>query len=329
MILRHEKEIPDFIANLSKYGMDVNSQSVPPQARVHVKYLLSDLTKALRKRYNKRVVVLIDEYDTPLNYAADKAFFDKVSKFLGGFYSASLKGNCALSKACLVGIVDIFGARNFSVLNNVTTYSVPNETFSNQFGFTQEEIRNFLGGDEEKVKKYMEWFNGYRFGSHSLINPYSLMSSVRENTLEMAWANSASTGALADEIKYIVHTSLPRIIPLLKQGGEILCSALDPAVHHAPRTWHLDSALHYLVLTGYLAFYRRESQENDFYYSREGMVRIPNREVRNVWIKELEIVLTDQSMFRPGSQEKLREILRSQSVLSREEFRLSFCQAPS
>ena len=104
---------------------------------------------------------------------SEKGFMKRHPNSLGNFYSSALKGNSALEKACLMGIVEVRGAGILSGLNNVTVFSVAKETYSQFFGFTEEEIREYAGND---LKRVLQHYNGYTIGSQKLINPWSFMS---------------------------------------------------------------------------------------------------------------------------------------------------------
>lgn len=311
MIRRHKKELPEFFSLLTRQKIDLDLP-FPPKEMYRVENILKDLSQALHDQHKESVIILIDEYDAPLNNSADKPFFEDVSNFLGNFYSAALKDNSALQQACLVGILEIRGAGILSGFNNVTMYSVAKERFSKQFGFTEDEIRDFLGDDSEKTKMYMEWYDGYRFGVNSLINPYSFMNSYRENEFEAFWAKSAAVGTLASMIGGAARAHLFNLVPLLKQESSIPCSPLKSEVQYRAKSWSFNSALHYLVLTGYLTYFKSADQGQDSLTASESyLVKIPNREIRDAWLTELAIVLGDETMFRQVSQERFREILTS------------------
>lgn len=120
--------------------LSLNSR-VPPSYFVNI---LHWLTNALFERFNQKVIVLIDEYDSPLNTAFLHGYYDDASKFFGSFYSWGLKGNPALKKACLMGIVEIRGVDILFGLNNLKVYSVSDQKYSQYFGFTRQEIESLV-----------------------------------------------------------------------------------------------------------------------------------------------------------------------------------------
>lgn len=299
MIESHEELLPGFLDILNRRNIDLYGLHSPPR----MDRVLQILTQALFKHHKKRVIVLIDEYDAPLNHAALHDFYDPVSEFLGGFFSSALKGNSALEKACLVGIVEIKGGGILSGLNNVTIYSVQDEIFSKQFGFTQEEIRDFLGDDEkDKVNAYMELYNGYQFGSHSLINPYSFMASYKQNTFKEAWIISSAPELVANMISKIDRSQLAGILKLLEEGEKIACPRLQTTVNYTNQDWDFSSLLHFLVLAGYLTYCRSDDTG-----SLENNVRIPNREVHSGWIRISYELLKQRGILLPDFVKRIHK----------------------
>jgi hypothetical protein len=146
----------------------------------------------------------------------------------------------------------------------------------------------------------MKHYNGYKFGPNSVINPYSFTRSVREKQFVYAWNNSADSGTLARTIGDAARVNLLKFIPSLLLDEEVGCGTLNPRVNYYDQNWGLDSAMHFLVLAGYLT-YDHSTQK----------VKIPNLEVRGAWLQELAIVLGNEKMFDSESQQPFRKILGS------------------
>ena len=153
---------------------------------------LDRLTRRLQKKYNQEVIVLIDEYDAPLNHAFRKDFYERASSFFGKFYSNGLKSNFALKRACLMGIVEVRGAGMLSGLNNLVIYSSADDEFSEYFGFTSKEVEDFLDRDETRIQDVRKWYNGYYMGSHRMINPWSFMNYVDTGELQSYWVQTSN-----------------------------------------------------------------------------------------------------------------------------------------
>jgi hypothetical protein len=133
MVALHQEQLKNL--DLASFALESPISYAPTNCSV-MGNLLAWLTSNLNKKYKNRVIVLVDEYDAPLNHAFRKGYYDQASSFFGSFYSQALKGNSALKKAYLMGIVEVRGAGILSGLNNINVYSVGDERYSQYFGFT-------------------------------------------------------------------------------------------------------------------------------------------------------------------------------------------------
>ena len=158
------------------------------------------------------MILLIDEYDAPLNHAFRKGFYEQASEFFGNFYSNGLKSNSALEKACLMGILELRGNGILSGLNNLITYPSNNQRFSQYFGFTKEEITTFLNEDDERIQEVMDWYNGYFMGSHRMINPWSFMSYIEGRTIKSYWVQTANIDSIRTIISPLLSLQLIEIL---------------------------------------------------------------------------------------------------------------------
>ena len=132
----------------------------PPANEPDMEQVLGWTMRCLYKVYGKRIVVLVDEYDSPLNHAFRHGYYESASKFFGTFYSFALKSNDALKKACLVGIVEPVGSGILSKLNNISVFSVADARFSRHFGFTLSKIKQKTPGQNISVARFF-------FGAHA------------------------------------------------------------------------------------------------------------------------------------------------------------------
>ena len=185
MVDDHKVELADAIASLDPKELDFNKRTPPS----HFSDMLSWLIKNLSKYHKKKVIVLVDEYDAPLNCAFRKNFYDKAASFFGYFYSKALKGNSALEKACLMGIVEVRGAGILSGLNNIGVYSVSHKKFSASFGFSKAEIEGLVKSETD-IEKVYEWYNGYTIGGNLVINPWSFMKWLLRKQFESYWVST-------------------------------------------------------------------------------------------------------------------------------------------
>ncbi|MGL5084620.1 MAG: AAA family ATPase, partial [Clostridium sp.] len=131
------------------------------------------LSTYLRKHYNKKVIILIDEYDTPIHEGHFRNYYSEIIGFMRNFLSSALKDNNNLEKAMLTGILRVARESIFSGLNNLKVYTLLNEEFSKFFGFTEEEVNMLLNdfNSINKVDEFKMWYNGYKFGNETIYNP--------------------------------------------------------------------------------------------------------------------------------------------------------------
>ena len=202
------------VEDIDFIGINYRDTKERPNETIADAFLLH-LTTCLKKKSQKTVIVLIDEYDAPLNHAFRMEFFEKASRFFGSFYSNGLKDNPALEKACLMGIVEIRGPGIRSELNNMVLYSSSTEQFSQYFGFTQGEISEFLDGDVKRIEDVLEWYNGYFMGSDHVINPWSFMNYVRSRKLMSYWVQTASIDSIRTIIDPVLSVDLIKILAQL------------------------------------------------------------------------------------------------------------------
>ena len=138
---------------------------------------LLNLSRMLEKYHNKKIVVLIDEYDTPIQQGHSKGFYNEVITFMRNFMSGGLKDNLALAFGVLTGILRVSKENLFSGLNNLVVNSVLDEKYSEYFGFTSDEVTTMAAyyGREDKLNELQEWYDGYLFGNREIYNPLSLI----------------------------------------------------------------------------------------------------------------------------------------------------------
>jgi len=161
------------------------------------------LSEWLHRYYDQRVILLIDEYDTPAHAAFVGKYYDTLIGFLRNWLSAGLKDNIHLERGMLTGILRIAKENIFSGLNNISTFTILNETFSDKFGLLESEVKELLKnyGFLEKFDDIKKWYNGYRVGSCSgIYNPWSVLNCIaNQGSLAPYWVNT-SENALMKEL---------------------------------------------------------------------------------------------------------------------------------
>lgn len=148
--------------------------------------------------YKKEIILLIDEYDTPIISAYEYDYYDEIKTFFTVLFGSSLKGNPYLKKAVLTGITRISKENIFSGLNNINVNSILEKSFSQYFGLTEKEVENSLKEYEleEKSKEVQNWYNGYNFGGIRVYNPYSITNFIKNKELIPYWVNSSSNSLI-------------------------------------------------------------------------------------------------------------------------------------
>ena len=187
-----------------------------------LKNSLKNLTKYLYQYYNQEVILLIDEYDTPIISAYEYGYYDEIKTFFTTMYGSALKGNLSLKKAVLTGIMRISKENIFSGLNNIKVNSILESNFSQYFGLTEEEVEDSLRDYEieYKLEEIQTWYNGYNFGGTRVYNPFSITSYLDSKKIMPYWVNTSSN-TLINKVLKEANNSIFDDLSKLFQGGEI------------------------------------------------------------------------------------------------------------
>ena len=147
------------------------------------------LSEFLYKAYEKKVIILIDEYDTPLSSAYEHGYIDELSDFMRNLFSAALKSNPYLEKGLMTGILRVSQNSMLSGLNNLETYTLLNEAYQQYFGFTEDEVLELIGelSVTEELENIRSYYNGYKIGKQVIYNPWSLMNYFKDKELRPYW----------------------------------------------------------------------------------------------------------------------------------------------
>jgi len=239
------------------------------------------LSEFLHRYYQKKVFILIDEYDTPVHEAYLNGYYTQAIDFLRTLLGNTLKGNQHLQKGILTGILRVSKESMFSDLNNVEVYSVLNKNYNQYFGFTQsevDEILNYYGlvNSQQDVKN---WYNGYYFGNEEIYNPWSILSFVKNDGEFKPYWLSTSANAL-------VHNLIKDSDNPVKKGIEDVLNNIPvfTPIHENISFEDLESSqetiLSFLVQTGYLKALYYGMQNSRRMYE----VSIPNQELRLIYV---------------------------------------------
>ena len=211
---------------------------------------------ALKQHYQKNVILLIDEYDVPLQSAYTNGYYDEMVDFLRNVFSSALKTNDALEKGVLTGCLRISKESIFTGLNNFNVYSIMDEQSSTRFGFTQQEVNELLNEYNflEQKDEVKEWYDGYRFGSTEIYNPWSVLKYVLKAIQskpepESFWANTSSNELVVNYIKNADDVMYDEFEMLMQGQSLVKYLKLDLTYQEMDNQ---DNVYSFLLLTGYL-----------------------------------------------------------------------------
>lgn len=263
-----------------------------------LKISLRVITNALYTYYQQKVIVLIDEYDVPLQAAYQNNYYEEMVEFLRSVFSSALKTNDALEKGVMTGCLRISKESIFTGLNNFTAYSVLNNISSEFFGFTELEVKQLLKDYNlsEKMDEVKEWYDGYQFGNKEIYNPWSTLMYVKNITQDVSfkpisfWANTSGNDIV---VKYIQNgdKKLRKEFDLL-MNGQSLIKYIKPELTYREMD-NINNIYSFLLLTGYLKVIK-DRGENQY------ELVIPNKEVYEIYKQSFMSYFEDYTTSRKG-----------------------------
>lgn len=263
-----------------------------------LKISLRVITNALYAYYQQKVIVLIDEYDVPLQAAYQNNYYEEMVEFLRSVFSSALKTNDALEKGVMTGCLRISKESIFTGLNNFTAYSVLNNISSESFGFTESEVKQLLKDYSlsEKMDEVKEWYDGYQFGNNEIYNPWSTLMYVKNIKQDVSfkpisfWANTSGNDLV---VKYIQNgdKKLRKEFDLL-MNGQSLIKYIKPELTYREMD-NINNIYSFLLLTGYLKVIK-DRGENQY------ELVIPNKEVYEIYKQSFMSYFEDYTTSRKG-----------------------------
>ena len=238
---------------------------------------LKFLTKILYEKYNKKIVVLVDEYDSPLVSAYINGYYEKAKNFFKTFYSLVLKDNNYLQMGILTGIIRVIKAGIFSDLNNLRTYTILSDDYTNSYGLTEEEVEKSLKdyGIEAEISKVKDWYDGYKFGDSEVYNPWSILNFLQDKKLRAYWVDTSGNDLINNVLKMRnknIITALERLF-----NGEGLRQNIS-GTSDLSKILSDDEIWELLLFSGYLTVEEKINQDNY-------ILRLPNKEVKSLFRK--------------------------------------------
>ena len=243
------------------------------------------LSDILAKYYEKNVIILIDEYDVPLENAYHEGFYDDMTNLIRSCFESALKTNPSLEFAVLTGCLRVSRESIFTGLNNLKTYSITKNKFSQYFGFTQEEMQEILQtfSLEQYAGTIAKWYDGYRFGLTEIYNPWNVLNcidSYLQNDMvacEPYWSNTSSNRI----VKRLIEESNERTKSMVEEliNGTPIHTQIFEDVTYGTIDVNQDYIWSFLLFTGYLKIISCETFGDETYYD---MV-IPNVEIKSIY----------------------------------------------
>lgn len=243
------------------------------------------LSLLLHKHYGRECIIIIDEYDTPIQQGHTCNFYPEIVNFMRNFFSGGLKDNPHLAFGFLTGILRVAKESIFSGMNNLKTYSILDDGYSSYFGFTEKEVKDMLRyyGKDDKYNELSEWYDGYRFGNTEIFNPWSVINYISDNCFPKAFWQSTGSNEIIGEI---IQTATPEITKDLYKllCGEKIATYIDTGVIYPEVQNNPYSIYSFLLVAGYLKVANIYPQSDGNFMCD---VAIPNKEITFVYEKEV------------------------------------------
>ncbi|MHB1651028.1 MAG: AAA family ATPase [Desulfitobacteriaceae bacterium] len=260
-----------FYQNISNRSADI----------VDYQMALSKLSKYLYEYHQQKVIILIDEYDVPIQQAYIKQYYDPLVSFVRNFMTAALKDNNYLEKAVLTGVMRVARESLFSGLNNLSVWTLLDEPYCKRFGFLETEVEELLNyyGIESQIEEVRNWYNGYMFGNAVIYNPWSLLKYAQnwKGGLQPYWVNTSDNE--------IVHRLISRGGPALKMEledllqGTAVVKTINQNISMGEVEKNDQNVWSFLLFSGYLKPLSRDIIDGEMICS----LAIPNREVQTIY----------------------------------------------
>ena len=295
---------------------------------VELSSALCDLSRMLHKHYGVAPIIIIDEYDVPIQQGHMNNYYDSCILFMRNLFSGGLKDNKHLSFGFLTGILRVAKESIFSGLNNLTINSVLDNKYSSYFGFTSDEIREMTAyyGVEDKYNELCEWYDGYRFGKTEIFNPWSVINYFNNGCEPRAfWQATGSNEIIGEIIAEADNDIYEKLTSLV--NGETFTTYIDTGVIYPQIKKNPSTIYSFLLVAGYLKVLKTTPAFNGDFMCE---VALPNKEISLVYHKEIlqqldtvipqPTAISIQEAIFSGDNEKLKHLLQTLLIQSASSF---------
>ena len=269
-----------------------------------------NLSRMLHIHYGIAPIIIIDEYDTPIQQGHVRGYYDKVIDFMRTLFSGGLKDNPHLSYGFLTGILRVAKESIFSGLNNIKVNSVLDNRYSEYFGFTSEEVQEMAEyyGASEKYDEICEWYDGYRFGKTEIFNPWSVIGYFNNECIPRAFWQSTGSNDIIGEVLSNATTETYEKLESLMQGKSFV-TRIDTGVIYPQLQNNQSSIYSFLLVTGYL-----KAITNDQPFGGDYMceVALPNKEISYVYSKE--VLSKFENVIPPSIANAIQEAIYTMDI---------------
>lgn len=253
-------------------------------------FSLQALSRMLYAHYKTKPIIIIDEYDTPVQEGHINGYYDEAIEFVRTFLSAGLKDNPNIMMSVLTGILRIAKESIFSGLNSVRVFSVLDHKFSSYFGFTADEIEAMAGyyGRSEKTGEIKEWYDGYKFGNQEIYNPWSVLNYFGNDCIAMPyWVQTSENAIIREILKSSDEVAYQNLTDIMT-GRELRYNIKTNIIYPRLKEPQAD-ILGFLLMTGYLKAAETMLTEQGTYQCK---LKIPNKELKTVYYQEILTLIT-------------------------------------
>ena len=271
---------------------------------------LSELSHQLNKHYGQPAVIIVDEYDTPIQQGYTAGYYQQVIGFMRNLLSGAFKDNSNLAYGFLTGILRVAKESIFSGLNNLKVHSILEKHYSEYFGFTKDEILDMMKyySKLDKYHEVCEWYDGYRFGNMDIFNPWSVINYLDENCTAKAYWQSTGDNSIIRQIVAEADDETADNLRKLMQG-QTISSYVDTSVIYPEIKSNPTTIYSFLLAAGYL------KTVNSFDMPDGNSIcdiTIPNKEIFHVYEREILSALSD--VISPAAAIAIQQALIKQDV---------------
>ena len=265
---------------------------------------IKNLSRYLYEYYGKKVIILIDEYDTPMTSAWNEGYYEKSRRFFKSFYSNALKDNEYLEFSVVTGILRVAKEGIFSGLNNLKTYTVLNNKYAESFGLIETEVKNALEyyGLDKNIEEVRKWYNGYKFGNIQIYNPWSIINYLDEKEINVYWINTSDNRLIHSAIENSNKELFDELKDLFNNGTTeqtVMASSNIDNLKDPEEVWQL------LLFGGYLTVEEKVAMN-------EYTLKLPNYEIKTF--------CKDMFVQNLGGSSRFREMIKTFKNLDIERF---------